>query len=84
MAEAASLAAGSGDADALAAGKPYVLVIDSNRFRVSPACGRAITMIRYLLDRRRTLGGFLRAKRRGEGDQGCQRERRTGQSNDWH
>ena len=38
-------------ADALAAGKPYVLVIDSNRFRVSPACGRAITMIRYLLDR---------------------------------
>lgn len=38
-------------ADARAAGRPYVLVIDSNRFRVSPACGRAITMIRYLLDR---------------------------------
>jgi protein SCO1 len=38
-------------ADARKAGRPYVLVIDSNRFRVSPACGRAITMIRYLLDR---------------------------------
>ena len=38
-------------ADARAAGRPYVLVIDSNRFRVSPACGRAITMVRYLLDR---------------------------------
>ena len=38
-------------ADARAAGRPYVLVIDSNRFRVSPACGRAITMIKYLLDR---------------------------------
>jgi len=38
-------------ADARAAGRPYVLVVDSNRFRVSPACGRAITMINYLLDR---------------------------------
>ena len=27
-------------ADARAAGKPYVLVIDSARFKVSPACGR--------------------------------------------
>ena len=35
----------------LRAGRPYVLVIDSNRFRVSPACGRAISMIGYLLDR---------------------------------
>jgi protein SCO1/2 len=38
-------------AESLEAGRPYVLVIDSNRFRVSPACGRAISMIRYLLDR---------------------------------
>jgi protein SCO1/2 len=38
-------------ADARKAGRPYVLVIDSNRFRVSPACGRALSMIRYLLDR---------------------------------
>jgi protein SCO1 len=38
-------------ADARKAGRPYVLVIDSNRFRVSPACGRAISMVRYLLDR---------------------------------
>ena len=38
-------------ADSLAAGKPYVLVVDSSRFRVSPACGRALVMTRYLLDR---------------------------------
>jgi hypothetical protein len=38
-------------ADARAAGKPYVLVVDSVRFKVSPACGRALTMVRYLLDR---------------------------------
>jgi protein SCO1/2 len=38
-------------ADSLAAGKPYVLIVDSARFRVSPACGRALVMARYLLDR---------------------------------
>ena len=38
-------------ADSLAAGKPYVLIVDSARFRVSPACGRALTMARFLLDR---------------------------------
>lgn len=38
-------------ADALAMGKPYVIVIDSARFKVSPECGRALSMIRYLLDR---------------------------------
>ena len=38
-------------ADARAAGKPYVLIIDSYRFRVSPACGRAIKMARFLADR---------------------------------
>jgi protein SCO1/2 len=38
-------------ADSLAAGKPYVLIVDSARFKVSPACGRALVMARYLLDR---------------------------------
>ena len=38
-------------AEARAAGKPYVLVIDSARFKVTSACGRALAMTRYLLDR---------------------------------
>ncbi len=38
-------------ADALAEGAPFVLVADSVRFRVSPACGKAVVMARYLLDR---------------------------------
>ncbi len=38
-------------ADSLAAGRPYVLVVDSSRFRVSAACGRALVMARFLLDR---------------------------------
>jgi protein SCO1/2 len=42
--------------DALAAGQAFVLVIDSTKFRVSPACGRAIIMARYLLDRWRDVG----------------------------
>jgi len=42
--------------DALAEGQPFVLVIDSTRFRVSPACGRAIIMARYLVDRWRDVG----------------------------
>jgi protein SCO1 len=37
--------------DALAAGRPFVLVIDSTKFRVSPACGRAVIMARFALDR---------------------------------
>ncbi|HEY6569589.1 MAG TPA: SCO family protein, partial [Candidatus Limnocylindrales bacterium] len=41
----------SSTADARAAGRPYVIVIDSARFKVSPACGRALSMIRYLIDR---------------------------------
>ena len=41
--------------DALAAGQPFVLVIDSTKFRVSPACGRAIIMARNLLDRWRDV-----------------------------
>jgi protein SCO1/2 len=43
-------------ADALADGQPFVLVVDSTRFKVSPACGRAIIMARYLLDRWREVG----------------------------
>ncbi len=43
-------------ADALAAGQAFVLVIDSTKFRVSPACGRAIVMARYLVDRWRDVG----------------------------
>jgi protein SCO1/2 len=38
-------------ADSLAAGRPYVLVVDSSRFQVSAACGRALVMARFLLDR---------------------------------
>jgi protein SCO1/2 len=43
-------------ANALADGQPFVLIIDSTKFRVSPACGRAIIMARYLLDRWRDVG----------------------------
>jgi protein SCO1/2 len=37
--------------DLLAAGRPFVLVIDSPKFRVSPACGKAVVLARYLQDR---------------------------------
>jgi hypothetical protein len=37
--------------DALSDHVPFVLVLDSTRFRVTPACGRALVMARYLLDR---------------------------------
>ncbi len=37
--------------DARAAGRPYVLVIDSARFKVTQVCGRALGMAFYLLDR---------------------------------
>ena len=37
--------------DVLAAHVPFVLVVDSSRFRVSPVCGKAILMARYLADR---------------------------------
>lgn len=42
-------------ADALAAGRPFALIVDSTRFKVSPACGRAIVMARYLVDRWRDV-----------------------------
>jgi protein SCO1/2 len=38
-------------ADALAAHLPFVLVIDSTRFRVTPVCGKALVMARFLVDR---------------------------------
>ena len=37
--------------DALAQHQPFVLVIDSYRFRVTSACGKALGMATYLLDR---------------------------------
>ena len=37
--------------DDLADHKPFVLIADSVRFKVSPACGRAVVMGRFLLDR---------------------------------
>jgi protein SCO1 len=37
--------------DALAARQPFVLVIDSWKFRVTSACGKALVMARYLVDR---------------------------------
>jgi len=37
--------------DALAAGKPFMLVVDSIRFKVTPACGKAIFLARRLIDR---------------------------------
>ena len=41
--------------DALAAHQPFALIVDSTKFKVSPACGRAIVMARYLLDRWRDV-----------------------------
>lgn len=37
--------------DALAAHQPFVLVIDSWKFRITSACGKALVMARYLVDR---------------------------------
>ncbi len=37
--------------DARAAGRPYVLVLDSARFKVTQVCGSALSMAFYLLDR---------------------------------
>jgi hypothetical protein len=37
--------------DVLAAHQPFVLVVDSTRFRTSPACGKALAMVRYFVDR---------------------------------
>jgi hypothetical protein len=37
--------------DALAAGEPFVLVVDSVRFKVTPACGKALGLAKFLQDR---------------------------------
>jgi protein SCO1/2 len=37
--------------DALASHQPFVLVLDSTKFRVTTACGKALIMARYLQDR---------------------------------
>jgi protein SCO1/2 len=37
--------------DALAAHRPFVLVADSTRFRVTQACGKAVVLARFLADR---------------------------------
>jgi len=37
--------------DALASHTPFVLIVDSVRFRVSPVCGKAVIMARYLIYR---------------------------------
>ena len=42
-------------ADALAAGTPFVLVVDSVAFRVTPACGKAVVLAKRLLDRWRDI-----------------------------
>jgi protein SCO1/2 len=38
-------------ADALAAREPFILVVDSIRFQVTPACGKALTLAKYLVYR---------------------------------
>jgi hypothetical protein len=38
-------------AEATANGSTYVLLIDSARFETTPACGRALTIVQYLVDR---------------------------------
>ena len=42
--------------DSLEAGQAFVLVIDSARFRTTTACGQAIIMARFLVDRWRDVG----------------------------
>lgn len=37
--------------DALAGNQAFVLVVDSTRFRTTSACGKALVMVRYLVDR---------------------------------
>jgi protein SCO1/2 len=42
-------------ADALATGQPFVLVVDSVRFKVTPACGKAVVLAKNLVDRWRDI-----------------------------
>lgn len=41
--------------DALATGQPFVLVVDSVRFKVTPACGKAVVLAKNLVDRWRNI-----------------------------
>lgn len=41
--------------EALASGSPFVLVVDSAAFKVTPACGKALVLAKRLLDRWRTV-----------------------------
>lgn len=43
-------------AELRATGTPYVLVVDSVRFKVSPACGKAVGLARFLADRWTDVG----------------------------
>jgi protein SCO1 len=45
--------------DSRAAGRPFVIVIDSARFKVSPLCGKALVMVRYLIDRWQDTVDFI-------------------------
>jgi protein SCO1/2 len=42
-------------ADALASGELFVLVVDSARFKVTEACGKALNLAKYLVDRWPTM-----------------------------
>ena len=37
--------------EALSAHKPFVLIVDSGPFKVTPACGKALSLAKYLTDR---------------------------------
>jgi hypothetical protein len=42
---------GTSTAAALAAGRPFVLIIDSARFKITPACGKALGLAKFMVDR---------------------------------
>ena len=38
-------------ATALANGQPFVLIVDSARFKITPACGKALNLAKFMVDR---------------------------------
>lgn len=38
-------------ATALATGQPFVLIVDSARFKITPACGKALGLAKFMVDR---------------------------------
>ena len=38
-------------ATALAGGQPFVLIVDSARFKITPACGKALGLAKFMVDR---------------------------------